>query len=200
MTTKQIKLEKPIETIATNLGIRNPKVLEATLDATTQLASRDGLMPIHKRYKTRQTALKYRRLGALQLYSDTLVAPAKMKSFRGKRYAQVFTSGEGLSLTYPMKHKSEAYKGLNRVMQKWGIPGTVVTDNAFKEVVGKWGEICSEALIQQKQTKPHSPWQNRAEREIKELKKEWSMMRSMYKVPANLWCVGLTHLSKLRMK
>ena len=26
------------------------------------------------------------------------------------------------------------------------------------------------------------------------------MMRSMYKVPANLWCVGLTHLSNLRMK
>jgi hypothetical protein len=22
----------------------------------------------------------------------------------------------------------------------------------------------------------------------------------MYKVPANLWCVGMTHLSKLRMK
>jgi hypothetical protein len=25
-------------------------------------------------------------------------------------------------------------------------------------------------------------------------------MRSMYKVPASLWCVGLTHLSNLRMK
>ena len=87
-------------------------------------------MPIHKRYKTRQTVLKYRRLGALQLYSDTLVAPAKMKSFRGKQYAQVFTSGEGLSLTYPMKHKSEAYKGLNCVMQKWGIPGTGGSGNS----------------------------------------------------------------------
>ena len=200
MTTKHRKLDIPMETIATNLGIRNSKVLEATLNATTQLASRDGLMPIHKRYKTRQTALKYRRLGALQLYSDTLVAPAKMKSFRGKQYAQVFTSGEGLSLTYPMRHKSEAFKGLNRVMQKWGIPGTIVTDNAFEEVVGQWGDICSEAVIEQKQTEPHSPWQNRAETEIKELKKEWSMMRSKFKVPANLWCVGLTHLSKLRMK
>ena len=89
------------------------------------MASRDGLMPIHKRYKTWQTALKYRRLGELQLYSDTLVAPAKMKSFRGKKMGK-FTSGEGLSLVtyYPMKHKSEAYKGLNCVMQKWGIPGT----------------------------------------------------------------------------
>ena len=92
--------------------------------------------------------------------------------------AQVFTSGEGLSLTYPMKHKSEAYKGLNCVMRKWGIPGTVVTDNAFEEVAGKWGKICPEALIvEQKQTEPQSPWQNRAETETKELKKEWSMMQ-----------------------
>jgi hypothetical protein len=79
-------------------------------------------------------------------------------------------SGEGLSLlTYPsmMKHKSKAYKELNRVMQKWGIPGTVVTNNAFEEqVVGKWGDICLEALLEQKQTEPHSPWQNWAETEI----------------------------------
>ena len=54
----------------------------------------------------------------------------------------------------------------------------VVTDNAFEEVAGKWGEICAEALIEQKRTEePHSPWQNRAETAIKELKKEWSMMR-----------------------
>ena len=50
-----------------------------------------------------------------------------------------------------------------------------MTDNAFEEVVGKWGDICSEAVIEQKQTEPHSPWQNRAKTEIKELKKEWSM-------------------------
>jgi hypothetical protein len=46
MTTKHRKLDIPMETVATNLKIRSPKVLEATLNATTQLALQDGLMPI----------------------------------------------------------------------------------------------------------------------------------------------------------
>jgi hypothetical protein len=117
------------------------------------------------------------------------------------RYAQVFTSGEGLSLTFGMHQKyEEAYHGLTHLIQKWVIPWTLVTDNAFEETKGKWGEICNEALIEQKCTEPYSPWQNIAETEIKELKKEWGMMRAKFKIPAALWCVGLEHLSKLRMK
>lgn len=65
--TKGRKLDIPNDTIMTNLGIyyNNPTVLEATLNATTQLASRD------KRYKTRQVGLFDTEV--LESYKSTLI-------------------------------------------------------------------------------------------------------------------------------
>ena len=46
----------------------------------------------------------------------------------------------------------------------------IVSDNAPKEVHGKFHETCQQYHIKQEQVVPHSPWQNLAEASIWEIK------------------------------
>jgi transposase len=47
----------------------------------------------------------------------------------------------------------------------------IVTDRAAEETGGDWKQTLEKYRAQDKRTEPYSPWQNRAEHEIRELKK-----------------------------
>jgi hypothetical protein len=47
----------------------------------------------------------------------------------------------------------------------------LITDNAPEETKGEWNKVAKQNLLQQRMGKPDSGWQNRADIEIRELKK-----------------------------
>jgi hypothetical protein len=85
--------------------------------------------------------------------------------------AQLFTDGHGFSRVYPMKSKGDAHHMLMQFIHEVGVPKDLLTDGALEEMRGEWGWIIKQYQIHQRTTKPKSPWQNRAESEIQEIKK-----------------------------
>jgi hypothetical protein len=69
-----------------------------------------------------------------------------------------------------MKLKSEAGFALQEFIQDVGVPSILHTDGATELTEGKWKEVCQTHGIKQTCTEPHSPFQNRAEVNIRELK------------------------------
>jgi hypothetical protein len=105
----------------------------------------------------------------MRIYTDTLVA--KFRSTRGYLYVQVFTNGQGFLRAYPLEKKGDAYHALYHFIRHHGIPRDLTSDRAPEEMHGEWGGIVNQYHITQTTTEPGSPWQNRAEGEIHELKK-----------------------------
>jgi hypothetical protein len=68
-----------------------------------------------------------------------------------------------------------------------GIPQTIHSDNAKELMQGEWKEICNEFMINTTYTEPHSPWQNRAEGQIRELKRHVQRKMKSQNVPKRLW-------------
>ena len=53
-------------------------------------------------------------------------------------------------------------------------------------------------LFQQRTTEPHSPWQNRAEREIQELKQHFRRIMHRSRCPEQFWDYGMEYTSQIR--
>ena len=86
-----------------------------------------------------------------------------------------------------MISKADAGDTLMYMIQDISIPFEMHVDGAKEENLGQWEEVRKACLIKQTQTEPYSPWQNRAESGIRELKKmvERLMLRS--RSPECLW-------------
>ena len=116
-------------------------------------------------------------------------------SLRNNTCAQVFVTANDFSRAFPMKTKAEAGEKLNLFVQTHGIMETLVTDGAKEEFYGTWNEVRKKYLIYQRQTEPYSPWQNKAESEIRELKNHFRRLMNRNKVPERLWDFGLEYTS-----
>jgi hypothetical protein len=134
-----------------------------TLTATTQSGIRRVLHPVERRYKTRQSHLRFPTLNT-RFYTDTMFSMTK--SLRGNKCAQVFTNGLGYDLFYPLKKESEVAEALNEVIRSVGVPKELISDGAKAETHGRFASIVNEYRIKQRQTEPYSGWQNRAEASI----------------------------------
>ncbi len=84
----------------------------------------------------------------------------------------MFASDFGWVQVYPMKSKGEAHKALSLMFHREGIPPSMVMDGSKEQTLGKFCQKLVDSHFQLKQTELYSPWQNAAEREIKELKKD----------------------------
>jgi transposase len=74
-----------------------------------------------------------------------------------------------------MKLKSEANNGLLDFINNDGIPEWLVVDGAIEQGGGQntaWRSSLKIYHIKQTYMKPYSPWQNRAEGEIQEMKRD----------------------------
>jgi len=100
---------------------------------------------------------------------------------------------------YPMASKLEAGDALSKFVQDVGIPEVVIVDGA-QEQVGKnteFNRTCKYYKIQQRQTEPYTPRQNRAESAIGEVKKRWRNKMRSKGVPKRLWDYGLVWVSEI---
>ena len=75
------------------------------------------------------------------------------------------------------------------------IPELLVSYSTQEEKGSKWARVWKRFHIGQKFTLPYSPWQDRSERYIKELKKVMQGFRTRTKSPRQLWCFLSKHVS-----
>ena len=86
-----------------------------------------------------------------------------------------------------MQSKAEAYDALNTFIHEVGIPHELHSDNAKELMEGRFKQICRDYGIKTTYSEPHSPWQNRAEAGIRELKRHVHRKMKSRNVPLRLW-------------
>jgi hypothetical protein len=168
-----------------------------TLQVTTQKGIRNAVHPIVRRFATKQARLRYNQLGSRhgRFYSDTFFSDCK--STRNNTMAQLFVNDIKFMRIIPMKRKSEAANALIELIQDIGIPASLHCDGAMELQYGKWKEICQEYGIRQSSTEPYSPWQNRAEINIREAKKSIRRLMQRSKTPLPLWDYCATYVAEI---
>jgi hypothetical protein len=170
-------------------------VAEMTVKATTQLFIRSALHPIDRRFKTKNTTLRYNHLKC-RFTSDTFFA--NKPSLLNHTCAQLFISDFGYGKFCPMKLKSEAGYALQELIQGVGIPEQIHTDGAREMTMGSWRQTCRDAGIRTSQTEKNSPWQNSTEVEIRELKRHVRRLMGRMNTPHKLWDFCCQYVTELR--
>ena len=171
------------EILATRWGIGLESAARA-LNVTSQNGIRKVVLPVERPFRTKQSHLHFPTLDG-KFFSDTMFPHPK--SVRGHSCAQLMTNGKGYTHSYPMKAKSEAPDALMDFIHESGVPTWLVVDNAPEQNHARWNKIQREFHIQQTNTEPYSPWQNRAEGEIRELKKMIKRLM-LHCISPKCWC------------
>jgi hypothetical protein len=184
IATKEKKTVITQETLARRWGI-GLKTAERTLRVTTQRGIRTFLRPFDRRLSTSVPQLSYSVLKRT-MYSDTMFS--KVKSLRQNSCAQVYTDGQGYSLLYPLKSKSLAWMTIKSLISDMNaIPDAIITDGAMEETGGHWKKETQHFRISQRFSEPYSQWQNRAEGDIRELKRVIRRTIQKARAPRRLW-------------
>jgi hypothetical protein len=144
------------------------KVAEDTIKATTQSFIRSSLHLIKRRFKTKNVTLRYNHIGCR--FTSATFFSAK-PSLLKKTCGQLFMTEFGFGKIVPMKLKSEAGFALQELLQAVGIHAQIHTDGMKEMTLGTLKQVCNEAGIKMTNTEKGSPWQNRTEVEIRELKR-----------------------------
>jgi hypothetical protein len=167
-----------------NIGVNTAA---QTLQVMPQKGIRNAVHPIMRRFATKQTRLRYDQLASRhgRFYSDTFFSD--YRSTRGNTMAQLFTNDCKFLRGFPMRKKSEAANALLEFIQDVGVPAGMHCDGALELQYGKWKEICQDYGIKQTCTEPHSPWQNRAEVNIREVKKYIQQLMDRTNMSKQLW-------------
>ena len=168
-----------------------------TLCTMTQRGYRYLHGNLDRRFRTRQNQLR-RTLLKTAVYSDTVFSDTK--SIRGFTCAQLFVTAEGFADGNVMTTKADAYIQLNNFCREHGIPDQLVTDMAGEETEGDcWKRVVTkENLIHQRTTEAYSPWQNKCEKEIGELKRHCMRISHRRRVPEKLWCFKWRYTLQIR--
>ncbi len=143
---------------------------KAMVQHTTQHGVRTIANPaLSQQFWKKDHMMQYRHLRH-PVFTNTIFS--NMYLHRNNKCARVFTSDFCLVHVYHMKIKGEAHEALSLMFQREGVLLSLVMDGSKEQTLGKFGWKLVDAHCQLKQTKPYSPWQNAAKREIKKLKKE----------------------------
>ena len=166
-----------------------------TLNATTQLAKRHATKPLQRRYRTDILSNRYRRLN-IRVYSDTLFSG--VKSLKGNSCAQVFAAEDFVRM-FPLKSKAQAGDALQAFIESVGIPSVLIVDGSYEQVGANslFSKTARHYRCDLRQTEPHSPWQNKAEGAIREVKKRWKRRMVSRSVPMRLWDFGLVYEAEI---
>jgi hypothetical protein len=125
------------------------------------------------------------------MYTDTFFKDKV--SACGNTCAQLFVTAEGFVTGRPLKTKADAHVVLELVCRKYGVPKLLVSDRAKEELLGEWGRVVKQNLIQQSTSEPHSGWQNRCKDEIREIRKHYQRIMSLNKCPEAFWDFALEY-------
>lgn len=151
--------------------------------------------PLEHCLKTNQLHTHFPTLD-VRIYTDKLFS--HKKSIRGYSCAQVFTDGHCFCRVYPMLTKGDMYHALMQFICEVGIPKDLISDRALEETKGEWEQVVKRYHFSQHTTESKSPWQNRAEAEILELKKLVQKTLKCSSAPVDFWCYALEWGARVR--
>jgi hypothetical protein len=158
-----------------------------TIQVTTQRGIRNVSGHLEQRFKTKQAHLRYPHLSGRhsRFYTDTFFAT--VPTLRTCKSTQLYTNDIGFVKVYPMHSKAETFETLNTFIHEEGIPSELHSDDAKELMEGSFKRICKDFGIKTTYSEPHSPWQNRAEAGIRELKRHIHRKMKSRNVPLRLW-------------
>jgi hypothetical protein len=95
-----------------------------------------------------------------------------------------------------MKSKGDSYKTLDNMFHQYGVPTKLISDDAKELTLGEFARKAWEADYPIDMVQPYSPWQNRAESEIRECKRLAGRCMVKTRSPKKLWddCLELASL------
>ena len=167
-----------------------------SLERTTQLAVRDFTDATKsRRLKPCTLQLRYPRLNTT-LYSDVLVG--RCTSLLGNKYATVFCDENHWTFVDPIKSRSEVDESLTRLFQRYGIPKTIVPDNAKELTEGAFKKKCGRAGVAVHPIEAHTPNMNLCETGIREMLRGYKRKMRETDTPACLWDVCMQNHSEVR--
>ena len=166
------------------IGIETAK---KTLRCTTQKGIRNTLHPLERRFRTKQAQLRYNQLSGRhgRFYTDTFFA--SVPTLNGASMAQLYINDLSFTKVYTMKQKSEVADTLSKFIHDVGIRHALHSDDAPELMQGRFRQLCKEYHISTTYTEPYSPWQNRAEGGIREIKRLVHRKMAAKRVPQKLW-------------
>ena len=143
-----------------------------------------------RRYRTDKSQLRYKQLmrGYGNFYCDYLKVSAK--SIRGYIGGVVYTNKLGFKKFYPCATKQgrETASSLISFIEMVGLPASLHSDNHKNFSEGLFKKLLAKFGIFSTYTEPHSPWQNRAEPAIGEIKSYARRLMTSTRTPLRLWC------------
>ena len=168
------------------------KTAKRTLSATGHQCLRTT-GTLTRRFRTDKAHMRYKRLSTKKglFYVDTL--KAKVKSIRGYTVGNLYTNKLGFRKFFPMETESDTPNTLQYFIELVGLPPAIHSDNAKVFMHGAFGKLCRKYQIKQTFTEPYSPWQNRAEVGIKEVKSYGRKLMEEANAPVRLWCFAFEH-------
>ena len=166
-----------------------------TLKMTTQRGICLAVDQLTHRFRTWEAQLQYQYQRG-PVYSDTLFHAKN--SLRGYNSGQVMVAENFHTKFYPMKSKADAFVSLNSYCTKYGIPNPIITNNAGEELGSDWVGVLKKFLMDQRTTEPYSPWQNKAEAAICELKKHFHHIMNGTRAPVFLLCYAMEYIAEIR--
>ena len=156
-----------------------------SLRVTTQQGVRSIPNPATRRFKTQMAHLRYPRLRGM-FYAD--IMEPKIRSIDLQRYAHIIGNGRGYTKAFPMQRKNESIYVLDDFVKKVGIPEVLLCNNdSTMEGWGEWKKRIRKYSIDPKYTEPYSPFQNKAELDIRELKRMTRRFQDKTRSPRRLW-------------
>jgi hypothetical protein len=160
-------------------------VMDKTLQATTHLATRSNKLGLHKRFKTKFSRTRHKKLDAT-LYSDTF--SSNVTSTRGNNKSQGFVVGNALYVShYPMPSEGFAHKGLAEFVDKFGRLEKIHTDNSKTQTQKEWLKFTTVHWITCTTTKPYTPNRNRCEHEFGQVRIHAHTIMEQTHCPEQLW-------------
>ncbi|MFY8201679.1 MAG: hypothetical protein ACOVLE_13465, partial [Pirellula staleyi] len=98
-----------------------------------------------------------------------------------------------------MERKNESIHALDEFVKKIGVPETLICDNdTTMEGWSEWKKRIRKYNINPKYTEPYSPFQNKAELDIRELKRMIRRFQDKAKSPKRLWNYLAVLCAKIR--
>jgi hypothetical protein len=156
-----------------------------TLQVTTQLGVCAIRHPAQRRFRTAMPHLRYPHLMGTW-YADTLFF--SVKSIRSFKCAHLIGNGMGFSRFTPMESKADAHLSLNGFIKQHGIMENLVVDGDPTMAYKDWKRTVREFRINQTITEPYSPCQNKAELDVREIKRGIRKFKRRTNSPKRLWC------------
>ena len=97
-----------------------------TLKATAQKYVRSALLSLARRYRV--DCMFGQKMFNAHMYTDTM--DARVASFHGNRYGQVFATKDYFVDVYPIKKKSHCGDGLSEFITDYGVPLKMTFDGS----------------------------------------------------------------------